>query len=113
VAKYLSSGMSEVMPFREYLINIAGYSETEAEELDNVSKIKKWKIVRDSTNGGKAVAQPAKETTEKETTEKEGGDKATEKDSFDLEEYQNEVSERLTELENKAARLQRLVEDGD
>lgn len=114
VAKYLSSGMSEVMPFREYLINIAGYSETEAEELDSVSKIKKWKIVRDSTNGGKAVAQPAKETTEKETTEKEdGGDKATEKDSFDLEEYQNEVSERLTELENKAARLQRLVEDSD
>lgn len=109
VAKYLSSGMSEVMPFREYLINIAGYSESEAEELDNVSNIKKWKTVRDSTNGGKAVAQPAKESTEKE----DGDDKATEKDSFDLEEYQNEVSERLTELENKAARLQRLVEDSD
>lgn len=109
VVKYMSSGMSEVMPFREYLINIAGYSESEAEELDNVSNIKKWKTVRDSTNGGKAAAQPAKETTEKE----DGGDKATEKDNFDLEEYQNEVSERLTELENKAARLQRLVEDSD
>ena len=59
-------------------------------------------------------SQPAKESTEKESTEKEdGGDKATEKDSFDLEEYRNEVSERLTELENKAARLQRLVEDSD
>lgn len=109
VVKYMSSGMSEVMPFREYLINIAGYSESEAEELDNVSNIEKWKTVRDSTNGGKAAAQPTKESTEKE----DGGDKATEKDNFDLEEYQNEVSERLTELENKAARLQRLVEDSD
>ena len=73
VVKYMSSGMSEVMPFREYLINIAGYSESEAEELDNVSNIKKWKIVV-TAPGGKA------RTPHQRIDGRKRGDKQTEKD---------------------------------
>jgi len=66
INQYLSSGMSEVLPFSVYLVYTCGYTESEAADIEAKSDIKKWKTVLKATqSAGGSTEPPAPEKNAK------------------------------------------------
>lgn len=55
---YFGSGMAAIMPFRAYLIGVCGYSESEADDISNLTDSVNWKKVKQG-GGASAPSSPA------------------------------------------------------
>lgn len=86
INQYLSSGMSEVIPFGAYLVYTCGYTESEALDIEAKSDIKKWKTVLKSTQSAGSSASPAVPDKNAKTTSASA-----------------ELEARITEVESKLA----------